>query len=236
MRYFWLRARLSSLFPGLLAIPVALLACMLLVSWGVMQDRMVLAAQLVAGLCGGIILWRWMTAAVWRPAIILLVQVPFQGILGMYLGIVANVVTWLPIAAFLVQVSRGGLVRSLFGSRTQSLLGFFIFALSFSVVIAIPQTEPADLLKEFGQKVTLIFIVAVLARAFLEPGFDGRAILTISVSMAMLVTMALVEQYLGIGLIGPAPREFGHIGDYRLSGPGGSLSINRMALSVMASV
>jgi O-antigen ligase len=47
--------------------------------------------------------------------------------------------------------------------------------------------------------------------------------------MAILVSVALVEQYLGVSLIGSAPKDFSHVGDYRLSGPGGSLPTNRMA-------
>ena len=224
MRYYWKRHRWS-----LFLIPFVLLANLLLLTWGVLQDSLVRVLLLVVGLYGGFILWRWMTGAIWRPAIILLIQIPFQGILGIYLGTVANFISWIPVVAFLIQIPRSDHIRSLFGSWTQRLLGVFLFALSFAVVIAIPASNFSDVLKDFGQKITLFFFVAVLARAFQQPGFDRKALLAISVSMAIMVSLALMEHYLRISVIRSAPIEFIHVWDYRLGGPGNSMPINRMA-------
>jgi O-antigen ligase len=187
------------------------------------------AILLLVGLYSLVILWRWMTGAVWRPAIILLIQIPFQGILSLYVGGLANFITWIPIAAFLLQIPKSYHIRSLFGSQTQRLMGIFVFALSFSAVIAVPNSDLSGLLRDFVQKVTLIFILAALARAFQEPEFDRKALLTISVSMALMVSIALMEHYLGVSILRSVPKEFRHLGDYRLSGPGNSLPINRMA-------
>jgi O-antigen ligase len=229
MMDYWKRYGLSFDRPSLFLIPLVLLASVVLVTWGALEDNMAMVIQLLAGFYGSVILWRWMTGAVWRPAIILLIQIPFQGVLGLYLGGMANLITWIPIAAFLLQIPKSEHIRCLFGSQTQRLIGVFVFGLSFSAVIAAPNSDLPDLLRGFGQKLTLIFIVAVLARALQEPGFDRKALLTISVSMAIMVSIALMEHYLGVSVLRSAPKEFEHLGDYRLSGPGNSLPINRMA-------
>jgi O-antigen ligase len=226
---YWRRQNLPFLTVRVLLIFLALLTVLVSVAWGITRDSLVGVTLLFAGVYVGFIIWYWMSGAIWRPALVLLIQVPFQGMLGLYLGNWSNLLTWIPIVAFVLQVPRSEILRTFSGSVTQRLAITLIVAILFSALIAIPHADLSNLLRDSGQKVTLIFIVAVLARAFLEPGFDRKALVTVSVSMTIMVALALMEHYLGLSIVGSAPKEFRHLGDYRLSGLGGSLPINRMA-------
>lgn len=65
VRDFWTKHRLSVNSPGLFLIPLALLASVLLVSWGVRGERLTEVIMILAGLYGLAVLMRWLAGRRW---------------------------------------------------------------------------------------------------------------------------------------------------------------------------
>ena len=185
-----------------------------------------LLAAMVAAL-GALLFWRWLTAAIWRPALVLLFQVALQAILFVYLGILANLLTWFLIFAFLWQVPASELVKTLLGTRTQVLAFIFIYFLSYSVLLA---GLSVDVLIDYSQIVTLLFIVAALRAAFMTPKFESKAVWAVTISMAIMLFLAILEHYFDIRIIKQIAKNASEPSNiHRMTGPAGTFSINRLA-------
>lgn len=194
--------------------------------WGIQQQSLPDLLFLLVGGGVALLFWRWLTAATWRPAVLLLTQVALQGIISEYAGRMANLLTWVLLLAFFVQIPRAKLPTILLSTRTQALTLIFLYCAGLSFVLAVPTV---GILIDFAQAVTLFFIIGVMGYAFHDSKFLKYALWAVALSMAFMLIAALAEQYLGLTILRDAPKEFSKSGDYRLTGPGGTFSINRLA-------
>ena len=134
----------------------------------------------------------------WWPAAFLLVQVPFQGLLFQKFGMFANVLSLAAAMAFLTRYPPQRLPEVLLGTRTQRLATLFILGVAIPVVW--PNRDLAAIVS-FGQKLTLLVIVAAIAHGF---GRGQRlrllAMVTVS-SAAAMYALSEIEFYFGSSVI-----------------------------------
>lgn len=198
---------------------VGVLLCIFISAAGVYVDSLVLILELLLGIAGFLFIIRWLTGAIWRPAILLLIQIPFQAVIGRIYPSAPNLITWVFIVAFLIQVPREQLVQLFLGSRTQKLCVLFLFSISFSYLYA---ADNIELIPDFLQKVTLIVIVSILAIAFRQPTFLQNAAIVIVLSVGIIFIVGAIEFVSEHRVLGDL---FANTANYRLGVAG--MPINR---------
>lgn len=210
------------------------------------QDQLTL---LIAGSFSVSLLIAWMAHAPWRPAAILLITIPIQGILTTFFGILANLFTWLIIGAFLIQFPPRHWINLLLSTRLQRLAAVFVATLSFSVVFSFQYGFNILEIQDFGQKITIIFIIALVAHGLKISKNLDRIMWILVVGMTVFVLLSAADFYLGIN---PFPRSglWGNVGllaktqqqnmtswskihDFRLRGVANTVSGNRFAFMLI---
>lgn len=229
----------STLLQSLFLISLALLASVSLVIWGVQKDYLVRVIQLLVGLYGLVALARWLAGGRWRPALFLVAQGPFQGILTGYFGILANMLTWVPIIVFLSRFPKHELRNVLQGTRIQRLTLLFVATLSFSVVLSFQYGFQIRQVVGYAQKVTLFMLLGVFSHMLRRSDLIRKVSFVLVISIGLLYLIAIADFYWGISFL---PRhtiwgeqgllatlstrdlEFSH--NYRLRG--GGMTVNRL--------
>jgi len=191
----------------------------------------------------GIIIY--MRQDIWRPAEIILIITPFQGVLTTIYGYVANVFTLIPIIVFLTQIPDKQFYKYLLGSRVQRLTALFIVTLTFSFLFSLRKFD-VQILVDYAQKVTLFFLLAVFTASFQKIHNISRLLWILILSMSVFIVLSLADFYFGLhlirhygawgdpGLLGELRNSAGivnttYIHNYRLYGIGGMISINRLS-------
>ncbi len=192
--------------------------------------------QIVIAAAGGLIAMAYMVLNPVGPAAFLAAISPFDALFSSLFGMGGNLVTYLPMLAFMMKVSPGGWLPAFFGSRIQQVFFIFLLALSISHLLTVASYPQAAVL-EYLRKFTLFMVVGIWAW-FMRSGDDVsklNRIIVVSTVVYTLISMA--DFYLGIGVLPGVEATEGVYGrtleetpsEHSLRYRAGALPINRTA-------
>ncbi|MDA1347815.1 MAG: hypothetical protein O3A47_02975, partial [Chloroflexi bacterium] len=213
----------------ILAVPVAAVGYLMywLFGLGFIFDQ-------VPFLVAGILLMLALRRRPWWPAVFLVVQVPFQGLLLTRFGLMANFLTLAAVGAFISTQAPESLPRVLLGTGVQRLTALLVVGISVSVLWA---DHDLTTMVALFQKVTLFIIVGAIAHSFKDRGRVTTLIWALVMSTTAMYALSEAAFYFGQNLVPISGSGVGilNLGDadapvtYGLSGVGRSVGQNRFA-------
>ena len=149
-------------------------------------------------LLGGFLLLLLLRQRSWAPAVFLVVQVPFQGLLVQHLGLKANFLTLIAVGAFLSMHPPERLPRVLLGTRVQRLTALLVLGVSVSMLGA---DHDLTTIVSLFQKVTLFLIVGAVIHSLNGLSRVTLLVWALAISTAAMYALSEAAFYFGRDLI-----------------------------------